>query len=160
MIEHSTKATIIIIIVVFAVIICIPILMYKMKFEVDERSVHFSVEGIPHCPYCFRIVEPYTGYCQRCGNHFRWMDKQVICWHCGGQKTCPVCKGSGYYPDWYVEGEEQCYDCWGKGDCPFCLPGPVTRAEGPEGTPPRLGLKLEGYNVFGCSSIRHPEMRK
>lgn len=160
MIEYSTKATVIIVIVVFAVIISIPILMYNMKFEVDEKSVWFSREGIPHCPYCFRIVEPHTGYCLRCENHFRWMDKHVVCWHCGGQKNCPVCKGSGYYPNWYVPGEEQCYNCFGKGICQHCLPESEQSLYDKEGRPLKLGRDFGGFNIFGGSSIRHPFQRK
>ena len=145
MIEQSKKATIIILIVVFATIIGIPVLAYNMKFEVDEGSVWFSREGNPHCPYCFRIVsydEPHVGYCSRCERSFRWMDKQVVCWHCGGQKLCQVCKGTRSYPRWYLKGDEECYNCMGTGKCPFCLEG-----------------KLEGYNIFGNASVRHPAQR-
>ena len=160
MIEYSKKATIIVVIIVFGVIIGIPILMYEMKFEVDEESVWFSREGVPHCPYCFKIVEHYTGFCQRCNRYFRWMDKQVVCWHCGGQKECPVCRGSGYYPNWYVPGEEQCYNCQGSGICQFCLPESERGFHTTEGVPIKLGKGQGGFNIYGCSSIRHPAQRK
>ena len=143
MMEHSKKAVIIIVILIFATIISIPVVAYNMKFEVDEKAVEFSVEGIPHCPYCFKIVEPFTGYCLSCERHFRWIDRQVACWQCAGQKTCQVCKGSKYYPFYYLPGQEQCYNCRATGECPFCLTG-----------------DLAGYNIFGWSSIRHPEQRK
>jgi hypothetical protein len=158
MIEHSKKATIIIVIVVFAVIIAIPILMHEMKFEVDEDSVWFSVEGIPHCPYCFKIVsyvEPDTGYCSRCERSFRWMDKQVVCWHCGGQKVCQTCKGTRMYPYWYVKGDSDCYDCMGRGSCRFCLPHSAT--DYVEGNIRLTADRdLGGYNIYGTSCIRHP----
>lgn len=143
MIEHSKKATFVIAGTVLVILIVIPVLMYTQKFEVDEKSVWFSVEGIPHCPYCYTIVEPFTGFCNICKKHFRWMDKQEICWHCGGQKTCHVCRGSGYYPYGRVAGQEECHNCEGTGKCPICLKH-----------------ELSGYNIWGWSSVRHESQRQ
>jgi len=163
MIEHSKKATILILVIIFAILIALPIVMYNTRFEVDEKSVWFSREGIPHCPYCFKIVEPFTGYCVNCESHFRWIDKQVVCWNCGGQKTCPVCKGSRYYPNWFIKGEEQCYNCFGTGECQFCLPDsnaqPKLKGDQLELRPSKLERKLQGFNVYGSSVIRYPEQR-
>jgi hypothetical protein len=136
--ENSRKATVIIVIVVGCLIAGIPILAYSMKFEVDEDAVWFSRDGVPHCPYCFRIVKPFVGYCSDCGRSFRWMDRQVVCWACGGRKLCDYCLGAQVW-----KYDLPCFNCGGKGFCPFCLDG-----------------DMAGFNVYGLSNIRHDFQRK
>ena len=160
MLEHSKKATIVLVIVTFAVIIGVPVLAHSMKFEADEPSVWFSREGIPHCPFCFKIVKMNEPYCRGCSNHFRWLDKQVVCWHCGGMKTCPICKGSRYFPKWHFRQDELCYDCLGTGVCQFCLPETAPTFEKEKGVVYiQPSKKAPGYNVYGGSCVRHPEQR-
>ncbi|MFH1423284.1 MAG: hypothetical protein ABIH42_11310 [Planctomycetota bacterium] len=131
--EDDRKSVIIIVSAVFLIIIIVPIIAYAMRFEVDEEAVWFSDDGIPHCPYCFRIVEPYGGYCSDCERSFRWVDRHVKCWSCGGQKICNYCNGSGF---WRYQTE--CFNCKGKGICPVCLDG-----------------EMEGFSIYGNSNIRH-----
>ena len=136
--ENSKKATIIIVIIIGCVIIGIPILAYSMKFEIDERAVWFSNDGVPHCPYCYRIVKPFQGYCIDCNRSFRWMDRHTVCWACGGRKVCRYCLGAKY-----LQFDIPCPDCKGTGWCPYCLTG-----------------DMEGFQIHGLSNIRHEFQRK
>ena len=85
------------------------------------------------------------------------MDKQVVCWHCGGRKVCQVCRGSGYFPFWYAAGQV-CYNCKGKGECMFCLPQSASDYE-KDALRPKRDKHLGGYNIYGASCIRHPDQR-
>lgn len=136
--ENSKKAAVIIVIIVGCVIAGVPILAYSMKFEVDEGAVWFSRDGVPHCPYCLRIVKPFSGYCPDCKRSFRWMDREVVCWACGGRKLCQYCLGAGTW-----KYDMTCFNCDGKGSCPYCLTG-----------------NMEGFNIYGLSNIRHEFQRK
>jgi hypothetical protein len=136
--ENSKKATIIIVIIVGCVIVGIPILAYSMKFEVDEGAVWFSNEGVPHCPYCYRIVKPFLGYCSDCGRSFRWMDRHTVCWACDGAKLCRYCLGAKY-----LKYDIPCPDCGETGFCPYCLTG-----------------DMAGFKIYGLSNIRHEFQRK
>jgi hypothetical protein len=136
--ENSKKAVAIIVIIVGCAIVGIPILAYSMKFEVDEEAVVFSRDGVPHCPYCYKIVKPFEGYCSDCRRSFRWMDGHAVCWACDGRKLCKYCLGAKYW-----KYDTECFNCGATGSCPYCLDG-----------------DMAGFNIFGLSNIRHEFQRK
>jgi len=161
--EYETKFIIIVLAITAGVLIGIPILAYKLKFEVDERAVIFSVQGTPHCPYCYRIVEPHIGYCRQCQRRHRWMDGEVKCWYCYGRKLCPICNGSGNQVYTDEELPHACYGCYGV----EYIPRPPTASGEPR--PPKEVWRSEGYcphcndrgYVFwGCSNIRLEPQRR
>ena len=93
--EYDKRFILISVLLTFGVMIAIPILLYEFKWEVDERGVIFSQDGVPHCPYCYRVVAPHLGYCYNCKRHFRWRNYEQVCWFCHGSGVCPLCHGKG-----------------------------------------------------------------
>jgi len=75
----------VILICIFAVVIVIVI----KETTFDDTPVVFSPEGVPHCPYCYVIVKPFTDYCLHCEKNFAWTDQLSICWDCEGTAVRP-----------------------------------------------------------------------
>lgn len=155
--EYEGKFIIIILAITIGVLIGIPILAYELKFEVDERPVIFSVNGVPYCPYCYRIVEPHVGYCRQCQRRHRWVDAEVKCWYCFGRKLCDVCEGSGNVTYMHGELPLACYGCHSV----EYIPQPPTASGEPR--PPKARWSSEGYCphcnergyvIWGASNFR------
>jgi hypothetical protein len=69
----------------------------------DQKPVVFSGYGVPHCPYCYNIVVPYSDYCWTCNRNFRWTNDMVRCPMCKGSGKCGECIGFGGVVN-YTEG--------------------------------------------------------
>lgn len=111
-----------------AVILCIMI----AHGPGDHEIVVFSKHGVPHCPYCLRIVMNQTDYCAVCQKSFRWTNVKVKCHHCKGSGECPTCSGisrAPYYDPNPPARPVRMGDCWEctsrkkgkfKGRCAVC----------------------------------------
>ncbi|TET38885.1 MAG: hypothetical protein E3J72_01815 [Planctomycetota bacterium] len=75
----------VILICIFAVVIVIVI----KETTYHDKPVVFSPEGVPHCPYCYIIVKPFTDYCYFCQKNFSWTDGMSVCWDCEGAGARP-----------------------------------------------------------------------
>jgi len=124
--EYDKRVIIACILITAGAIIGIPILLYEFKWEVNERGVIFSQDGVPHCPYCYRVVAPHLGYCFNCKYHFRWRNYEQVCWACKGTGRCALCGGKGNLIFSVAEGASsvRCPHCWSEernlGYCPEC----------------------------------------
>jgi len=159
--EYERKFVLIAIVIAAAVLIAIPVLAYQFKFEVDERAVVFSINGIPHCPYCYRVVEPNVGYCRQCKHRHRWVDGETKCWYCYGRKTCPHCDGTGQ--QLYGLDRYDCYGCFG------VIYEPQPPSPSGEARPPKAKWQIlgtcphcndSGWVIWGGSVIQLEPQRR
>ncbi|MCX7702661.1 MAG: hypothetical protein N2234_00960 [Planctomycetota bacterium] len=160
--EYERKFILITLLITAGILIGIPILLYEFKFEVDERAVIFSVNGVPHCPYCYRVVEPHIGYCRQCKKRHRWVDGEVKCWYCYGRKLCPECNGTAQ-KIYNISERYDCHGCYGV----FYEPQPPTSSGEPR--PPKAKWMSfgrcphcsdSGWVIWGCSNVRLEPQRK
>lgn len=146
--EYDKQFIIASVLIALGVTVAIPIFLYEFKWEVDERGVIFSVDGIPHCPYCYRVVPPHLGYCYNCKRHFRWRNYEQVCWSCRGTGECSLCEGKGYLL-FSVEGE----GLSSRQPCPHCTKDQRSLGYCPE-------CKGTGWLVYGNAPIPIPSLTR